>query len=202
MLGGRSCPLTCIFGRKSNEWTFLEGAETGIPFESANVYMSAMWESIRSLVSTISDSVRRRNHLCRGLSSPWDEETPTNRISLVGLVVRDHDRRMLTAIGGRYHWNMSLVDSCEEARAALDRLKAPIVLFDRDLPGWEWRAVMQILASSPNRVCVILISKVIDDYLRNEVICTGGYDVLPTPLRENDVFRVVKLAWSYWVSVR
>jgi FixJ family two-component response regulator len=60
--------------------------------------------------------------------------------------------------------------------------------------------VMRILASAPQRPSVILTSRVVDDYLWQEVIRYGGYDVLSKPLREEDVVRSVRLAWSYWNS--
>jgi FixJ family two-component response regulator len=47
---------------------------------------------------------------------------------------------------------------------------------------------------------VILVSGVRDDYLWQEVIRRGGYDVLPKPLRADSVARIVKLALSYWKS--
>jgi FixJ family two-component response regulator len=93
-------------------------------------------------------------------------------------------------------------DTCDQARAALDQLKAPVILYDRDLAGGDWREVVQALASSPHRTCVILISRVVDDYLWNEVAQKGGYDVLLKPLREEDVVRAVRLAWSYWNTTR
>jgi len=46
----------------------------------------------------------------------------------------------------------------------------------------------------------MLVSKVIDDYLWNEVVCYGGYEVLAKPVREGEVSRAVRLAWSYWSS--
>jgi len=48
----------------------------------------------------------------------------------------------------------------------------------------------------------MLISRVADDNLWNEVVCNGGYDVLRKPLRQPDVLRAVKFAWSYWNSAR
>jgi hypothetical protein len=41
---------------------------------------------------------------------------------------------------------------------------------------------------------------VVDTYLWNEVVSKGGFDVLSKPLREDDVVRAVRLAWSYWNS--
>lgn len=46
----------------------------------------------------------------------------------------------------------------------------------------------------------MLASKVIDDYLWNELVSCGGYEVMGKPLREDEVSRAVRMAWSYWSS--
>jgi FixJ family two-component response regulator len=115
-------------------------------------------------------------------------------------VTSDEDRRLLAGICNRNGWYLRYADTCEEARAALDKLKAPVILCDRDLPGKGWRETVEGLASSPHRACIILVSGVLDAYLWDEVLRTGGYDVLYKPLREDDVVRSVRLAWSYWNS--
>ena len=68
-----------------------------------------------------------------------------------------------------------------------------MILCDRDLPGRGWRETVEDLASSPHRACIILVSEVVDTYLWNEVVRTGGYDVLSKPLREDEV--VVRSGW-------
>lgn len=120
-------------------------------------------------------------------------------IAVIGLVTGDADRRLLASICRRNRWNLLFTDTCEDARIALHRLKEPVILCDRDLPGRGWRETVEDLASCPHRACIILVSEVVDAYLWNEVVRTGGYDVLSKPLREDDVVRAVKLA-SYWNS--
>jgi FixJ family two-component response regulator len=83
---------------------------------------------------------------------------------------------------------------------ALSKLESPIIIWDRDLPSEDWRDVVHTLAALPQRPCVLLLSRVVDDYLWNEVVRVGGYDVLSKPLKEAEVVRVVRLAWSYWAS--
>jgi FixJ family two-component response regulator len=120
-------------------------------------------------------------------------------INIIGLVTSDADRRLLTEISSRNRWHLLLTDTCEDARIALDKLKVSVILCDRDLPGRGWRETVEDLASSPHRACIILVSEVVDTYLWNEVVRTGGYDVLTKPLREDEVVRAVRLA-SYWNS--
>ena len=83
-----------------------------------------------------------------------------------------------------------------------ERLKPQIILLDRDLADGDWRNSLSACASASAGACTLLISRVADDYLWNEVVCNGGYDVLRKPLREQDVLRAVKFAWSYWNSAR
>jgi DNA-binding NtrC family response regulator len=93
-------------------------------------------------------------------------------------------------------------ESRVEAWDALNRLNSPLILYDRDWLDAEWRTTVQTFASSPHRSCVILASRVADDYLWQELIRCGGYDLLGKPFRADDVARALKLALSYWRSAR
>jgi CheY-like chemotaxis protein len=117
---------------------------------------------------------------------------------VVALIILEQDRELLAKIATPRGLDVRFTDSCGEAWNVANQLEAPVIICDRDLPGTEWRKVMRILASAPQRPSVILTSRVVDDYLWQEVIRYGGYDVLSKPLREEDVVRSVRLAWSYW----
>jgi FixJ family two-component response regulator len=95
---------------------------------------------------------------------------------------------------------LHFAESCEEAWAVANQLAAPVVLVDRDWPGAGWRTIVESLVTLRHQASVILVSGVVDDYLWQEVIRLGGYDVLSKPLRTDNVARVVKLAFSYWKS--
>jgi DNA-binding NtrC family response regulator len=123
-----------------------------------------------------------------------------SRVPIVALVVSDQDRRVLTSITGLEPLDVYFAESCEQGRALANELTAPVILFDRDWPGIEWRTAVQRLADSPHQACVILMSGVADPYLWQELIRRGGYDLLPKPLRVHDVARIIKLALSYWSS--
>jgi DNA-binding NtrC family response regulator len=121
-----------------------------------------------------------------------------SRIPVVALVVSEQDRHVLRSIAGREPLDVHFAESCEQGCAVANKLTAPVILFDRDWPGIEWRTAVQTLADSPHQACVILMSVVVDDYLWQELIRRGGYDLLIKPLRADNVARVVKLALSYW----
>ena len=124
----------------------------------------------------------------------------SDRLAVIGLIAGERDRRILAAVCSRNHWSVVFADNCQEARRALDRIEAPVVLCDRDLPGEEWRRLVETLAASPQPSCILLLSKVVDEYLRDEVVGSGGYDVLRKPLREDEVAHAIRLAWTYWNS--
>jgi DNA-binding NtrC family response regulator len=124
------------------------------------------------------------------------------RVPVVAMVVDEQDRGVLNMVSGREPLDLHFARSCEEGGAIANQLKAPVILFDRDWPGAEWKTAVETLAAAPHRACVILISGVSDDYLWQELIRMGGYDVLPKQLRPDSVTRILKLALSYWTSVR
>ena len=178
--------------------TIREGAVTH-PVASAPPIVF-MRQGIQSLFAKVADFLHRKNG-----STTWAAASATGRstmppLAVIGLVTSDEDRQLLARICSRNSWHLLFADTREEARTALDKSKAPVILCDRDLPGKGWRETVEDLASSPQRACVILVSGVVDTYLWDEVVRTGGYDVLSKPLREDEVVRAVRLAWSYWNS--
>jgi hypothetical protein len=167
----------------------------GDPKPAHFLYQHFLLQNTGSLVLFIAPFWTTLGNMWRG--RPKDH-APGPDITIVALVVRDGDRQLISTVGGRNHWKMHFASTGGEAWTLLNQLKAPIFLCDREVPGAEWRDVIQRMASSAHRCCAILLSSVVDDYLLDEVTHIGGYDVLSTPLRENDVSRVVRLAWSYW----
>jgi hypothetical protein len=149
-----------------------------------------MWKGLCSFLASVRNRSTRRE----------DDPPNRSRITIVALIAGERDCGLLKDVCARNRWSLHFTDTCGEAWTVLNRLKAPVVLCDRDLPGAEWRDVVHMMASSAHGACAILLSRVVDDYLWNEVIGKGGYDVLPKPLREDDIVRSVRLAWSYWNS--
>lgn len=159
--------------------------------------MLAMWRALHSLLAEAPKKAR----VHRGRANPptsWDARVVTPRTSIVALIVSDHDREVLTRISACEPVDVHFADSHRDAWEAMNRLNSPVILYDRDWPHAEWRTAVQALASSPHRSCVILASRVADDYLWEELIRCGGYDLLAKPFRADNVARALKLALSYW----
>ena len=140
--------------------------------------MSPMWQRVQSFFTG-------------GIPSRMLEPS---RVSVVAIVGAEQDRQVLASIPS---FDVHFVDSYEKAHAVANHIAAPVILVDRDWPSMEWRAAVEKLSVSPHFACIILLSGVADDYLWQELIRRGGYDVLPKPLLAENVSRVVKLALSY-----
>jgi DNA-binding NtrC family response regulator len=117
--------------------------------------------------------------------------------AIIALLANETDRQVVSDFCLRHDCDASFADTCAEARSLMARVKAQILFMDRDLAGADWKESMADFASFSGGICIVLISSVVDGYLWNEVVRNGGYEVLAKPLREDDVAKAVRLAWSY-----
>lgn len=107
-------------------------------------------------------------------------------VSILAVALPDDDRRMLDQIAARLGWNLCATPTSAE-----------VVLFNRDLPQETWRDALPAIVDAAPNASVILLSPVNDDYLWEEVVKRGGYDVVVRPLREDRLVHAVTLACSY-----
>lgn len=121
-------------------------------------------------------------------------------MTLIALGLSTSDRAVLTESCLRYSWPVCFADTIRDAWNASERSRLPIVLCDRTLRGTDWKDAIRALSSPGKRVYSILVSRVIDGNLWDEVIRLGGYEVVPTPLHEEAVLRSVRLALLDWRS--
>ena len=121
-------------------------------------------------------------------------------VTIVCLLAEEPDCSLMTGLCRGNQWSVSFAKTREEAQKALRELKPQIMLFDRDLAGQDWREFVKGFAAASGGACIMLVSKVVDEHLWNDLVSSGGYEVLRKPLREDDVARAVRMAWSYWSS--
>ena len=124
----------------------------------------------------------------------------SQRVKVLGLLADESDRMLLRAAGSARDWDVTLAASHLDAHRLLKKTEASVVLCDRDLLQQEWGDTVENLAACPHRACILLVSKVADDYLWNEIVRRGGYDVLSKPLQQDELERAVRLAFVYWNS--
>lgn len=127
----------------------------------------------------------------------WWHSQNGERIPVLAIAPDERDKSSLSLFSVRGQWDLALTGSCDEALEMLKKMRAAVILCDRDLPGLDWRDALETLAASRPDCPIVLTSSVNDEYLWDEVIHKGGYDVLAKPLQENQTVRAVNLAWSY-----
>jgi CheY-like chemotaxis protein len=113
-------------------------------------------------------------------------------LTVLALTTCYPDRELLQQVCIEAGWKIAFADDLAEAVGR----PAGIVVCDRDVSGIDWRGAIRQLASSPHPRRVILASFVVDDYLWDEVIQCGGYDVLPKPFRAHEVVHTIQFAWA------
>lgn len=150
-----------------------------------------MLERIRRFVN------RRRDSQSPARLEPAQYSATTERISVLAVTSDDGDRRSLSLFSHRGQWDLVLANTCQEALQILKGGRAAVIVCDRDLPGLDWRNCLERLVAARPECPILLMSSIYDDYLWEEVVHRGGYDVLSKPLLEEKAVRSVNLAWSY-----
>lgn len=113
-------------------------------------------------------------------------------LSVLAILASQTDRAQLESIFEKAGWRIVFAEGIDDTTIE----PMPVVLYDRDLPGADWRQAIRQLAGVQHHRKVILASFVADDYLWEEVIHCGGYDILPKPFRESEVLHVIQFAWA------
>jgi DNA-binding response OmpR family regulator len=85
---------------------------------------------------------------------------------------------------------------------ALRRDPITVVLCDRDLLGDAWKELLEQFACLSQPPCLIVTSRLADEYLWAEALNLGAYDVLARPFERAEVVRTVTLAHLHWQNQR
>jgi len=129
----------------------------------------------------------------RGLRRPIPEE----RVRILALSLFLEDRFLLERLGKRYNWELRFAISPRDGFSLASQSHFDLILCDRHQPGYPWREVMDRVASSSPRSCILLVTPVSDDHLWREVLQQGGYDVLMRPLSEEGALHAVQSAMRF-----
>ena len=118
-------------------------------------------------------------------------------VRLLAILPGMEDAEQLRQIAGGLGWSVAIVNTPAEAMARLQTEQVTAAICDQDLGEEDWRVVMQGIATLPRSPCVLLASRVMDQYLWNEVILNRGYDVVSKPFQGEELRRVVAFAVSF-----
>ena len=133
----------------------------------------------------LSEWLKRRNTVLSA-SSP-------KRLKILAVSICLDDIFLLEYLGDQHGWELKFTASPQEA-FRLASSDFDLILCNRNQPGYPWREVMDRLAATSPRSCILLVSPTNDDYLWWDVLHHRGFDVLIRPLREEIVLRAVDTA--------
>jgi DNA-binding NtrC family response regulator len=123
-------------------------------------------------------------------------------IRIYGILHDPNDQARLRQIAEESSWDVLTSDSLNDPIVQLEEHPVPIVIYDRDFPGANWKDSLARIASLSSTPCVLLASAVMDPYLWDEVIRHRGYDIVHKPFDALELRRVVRFAasWRQWMS--
>ncbi len=119
------------------------------------------------------------------------------KIPLILVTSRAEDVAELNELFHDTPWELAQATELKDACAVLKAASVPILLFDRDAPGPDWKTAIKRLIQARKNACVILISGVADQYLWEEVIHNGGFDLLTRPFRREQLLSALIFAYAH-----
>lgn len=93
-----------------------------------------------------------------------------------------------------------IVETLEDAAAISVKPYVAVIILDRDLVEEDWRSAVRSLKHHRPAPSVILASPVLDDYLFEEIVKQGGFDIMAKPIQPDELRRVAGLALAFWKS--
>lgn len=107
----------------------------------------------------------------------------------------------LQQIAGTSEWRIGRSESVGQVDAMIKAKPTPMVVYDRDSTDDNWRDAVRHLSDLPVHPCVLLASRVADNYLLEEVVRNHGYDILPKSVTKDKLIQHLRFAWS-WARTR
>lgn len=98
-------------------------------------------------------------------------------------------------------WHLVLAETLEAAVERRMEMQNAVVLYDRDLPGVQWRHGLKTILACSGPACVILLSREVESGLRRTTLECGGYDVARKPFEYETLTRLVNGAFVLAESV-
>jgi DNA-binding NtrC family response regulator len=117
----------------------------------------------------------------RSLVRRWEHFTSSKRTVLA--ITRDPRCQMsLRIFGLEEGWRILFAGSVDDGLRLQYQSGICVLIYDRELPGIEWRHGLGMLLRLNPPVVPIVLSNAPDARLRAEVVRCGGYDLARNPL--------------------
>lgn len=91
-------------------------------------------------------------------------------------------------------WEARMTRTIEQGLSVLDGFPASVAIYDWPVTERDWRCDVDRLTARRDRPCVLLASRVDDEYLSAELVRHGGFDVIPRSADAERLIRSVQFA--------
>jgi DNA-binding NtrC family response regulator len=95
-------------------------------------------------------------------------------------------------------WTVIAGANVASALSVLREISVPIVICDCEIAPGTWREMLDHISLLPDPPLFIVSSRLADERLWAEALNLGAWDVLAKPFDNDEVTRVVSVAWQHW----
>lgn len=90
--------------------------------------------------------------------------------------------------------SLTPVRSLKDAIESYETAKCRVILCDAELPDGHWKQLVDHCRDSEEPASVVVVSRLADERLWQEVLSHGAFDLLPVPIEAPEMLRVLELA--------
>ena len=123
--------------------------------------------------------------------------TPDNHENSVSALLVgsfEHDRQLVRDVFQNSGWRLFESQDRRHALSYLAKHPIQVVVTETEIPGWNWKRVLDDLRKMAHPPQLIVTSRHADDRLWAEALNVGAFDVLPQPFERFDVQRAIESA--------
>jgi DNA-binding NtrC family response regulator len=134
----------------------------------------------------------------RQVSSQVSSTNPDlNRVTVLAVSSEVRDHTQLRHIFGSSNWQLCGAYSCREAVSRLHENTVAVVICASKLSDGTWQSLMDVLCTLEPPP-IMIVAGDFDDGLWADVLQNGAYDFLCKPFHQQEVTRIISLAWLQW----
>jgi hypothetical protein len=94
-------------------------------------------------------------------------------------------------------WAVRHALSFDDASTIMSKEPIAMVVYDSDLSEVPWQLALPRLIAIASDACILLASRVADEYLWQEVVRCNGYDILVKSAGSERIISTLRFAW-FW----
>jgi DNA-binding response OmpR family regulator len=160
------------------------------PYLSQGNQMTATWRNVVSGLRQRAEAIRRH----------WEQLASENR-TVLAITNNLRCQTYLRVLSLEEGWRILFAESVEHGLRLQHLNQVRVLVYDRELPGAEWRYGLRRMLASDRPLFSILLTDAPGPQLRSEVVSCGGYDLARNPLEPQQFAALVNGALALGESI-